>query len=454
MPEKPNAPDRLELAKQILAHSRRLLTRDIPALLPAVYQMDEEPVDIPGPLSSNGYTIFFCPDRVLADFRMRKDEVARQLLHLVCHGLLGHFSQREGQTEAVFDPAADAKVYQWMRLLGQAAGRSYVPARRTLTAEGRALAQAAGKQSLQALYLHHVSTPELAREAAAAADCLALDDHGVWRRPSRASQMAAGEAGNGGDALSKLWQNLRRQAAQAMAGSPRWGNAAGTLTGNYEPAEENNISYRDFLTRFANLRERQQMDPDSFDRTWYHLGLTLYGDMPLVEYDELREEPVADDLVIALDTSGSCAGDTMRAFLRETLNLLRDITRGSSRFTVHLIQCDAEIQKECTLTTPEEVDGLLENFQPSGFGGTDFRPVFRRVEELRAGGTLPRVRGLIYLTDGFGDYPDTPPDYPVALLFPPEELPFEEARKDIVPAWVTSLQLTEHDLLISKGDAT
>ena len=42
----------------------------------------------------------------------------------------------------------------------------------------------------------------------------------------------------------------------------------------------------------------------------------------------------------------------------------------------------------------------------------------------------------------------------MALLFPPEELPFEEARKDIVPTWVTSLQLTEHDLLISKGDAT
>ena len=47
-----------------------------------------------------------------------------------------------------------------------------------------------------------------------------------------------------------------------------------------------------------------------------------------------------------------------------------------------------------------------------GGGGTDFRPVFRYVDEHPE--LDPAL--LIYFTDGFGDCPERPPAYPVMWL--------------------------------------
>ena len=46
--------------------------------------------------------------------------------------------------------------------------------------------------------------------------------------------------------------------------------------------------------------------------------------------------------------------------------------------------------------------------EPKGFGGTDFRPVFKWVEEE---GITPSC--LVYLTDMAGTFPTHGPDYPV-----------------------------------------
>ena len=48
----------------------------------------------------------------------------------------------------------------------------------------------------------------------------------------------------------------------------------------------------------------------------------------------------------------------------------------------------------------------------TGGGGTDFRPVFRYVDEHPE--LEPNL--LIYFTDGYGDYPDRAPAYPVMWL--------------------------------------
>ena len=100
--------------------------------------------------------------------------------------------------------------------------------------------------------------------------------------------------------------------------------------------------------RSAALRERQETDPNSISSIWYHVGLSLTGDAPFVEPEELREDAPALDLAVALDTSGSCCGDVMRGFLEELLAILRDA--GGPRVELTLIQCDAEIQHIQTLT--------------------------------------------------------------------------------------------------------
>jgi len=68
--------------------------------------------------------------------------------------------------------------------------------------------------------------------------------------------------------------------------------------------------------------------------------------------------------------------------------------------------------------------------------------VFERVEELRQDGTLPRVRGLIYLSDGYGSFPEEQPDYPVAFLLEDDEDGWSDPS---IPEWVEALKICGED---------
>ena len=52
------------------------------------------------------------------------------------------------------------------------------------------------------------------------------------------------------------------------------------------------------------------VDPDSFDYNFYSYGLSLYGNMPLIEPQEWKEVQKVEEFVIVIDTSMSCSGGT------------------------------------------------------------------------------------------------------------------------------------------------
>jgi predicted metal-dependent peptidase len=63
-----------------------------------------------------------------------------------------------------------------------------------------------------------------------------------------------------------------------------------------------------------------------------------------------------------------------------------------------------------------------------GRGGTRFEPVFDWIKEKSRQGVFP-FDTLIYLTDGFGSFPDKTPNYPVLWIMTPQartEIPFGE----------------------------
>ena len=110
--------------------------------------------------------------------------------------------------------------------------------------------------------------------------------------------------------------------------------------------------------------------------------------------------------VVAIDTSGSTQGD-LQTFFSELVSLLG--TFGSYELTV--IQCDAEVGRVETFDDAVPIDPHRE-WEMTGGGGTDFRPVFRYIDEHPE--LDPNL--LIYFTDGCGDYPDRAPAYPVMWL--------------------------------------
>ena len=84
-----------------------------------------------------------------------------------------------------------------------------------------------------------------------------------------------------------------------------------------------------------------------------------------------------------------------------------------------------------------------------GGGGTDFRPVFEYVGQLRENGELTNMKGLIYFTDGQGIYPKRSPGYDTAFVFMREA----DADEVKVPMWALKLVVEPEDFTEVKKDA-
>ena len=197
--------------------------------------------------------------------------------------------------------------------------------------------------------------------------------------------------------------------------------------------------YREYLRRFAVVREESRIDPDSFDYGYYSYGLSLYGNLPLIEENEFRESRKVEELVIAIDTSASCRAGLVQEFLAETAAVLSRQESYFREVRIHLLECDDRIRADTLFTSPEDLKRAAGEWTVHGGGGTDFRPVFAYVENLQAKGELRDLRGLLYFTDGFGLYPEKATPYETAFVFRADQ---DYLDRD-VPGWAMKLYLSD-----------
>jgi predicted metal-dependent peptidase len=190
-------------------------------------------------------------------------------------------------------------------------------------------------------------------------------------------------------------------------------------------------------------REVTKESLDEFDYIYYTLGLSNYGNLPLIEPLEYSLAKVMETFVIAIDTSGSTFSSVVSVFLEETFQILKQADLGYRRVQIYLIQCDAAIAEEKVFTTFSEVEVYLKIFELKGGGGTDFRPVFNRISTLMEEGKLQNLKGLIYLTDGMGTYPEQRTPYETAFVF------YEGAQyNDLeVPPWASKVIIQKGEIL-------
>ena len=199
----------------------------------------------------------------------------------------------------------------------------------------------------------------------------------------------------------------------------------------------NRRSYKEFLDRFKELREEGGIDLDSFDYGMYAFGLDTYGDMPLIEENEFREVKKVEELVIAIDTSASCQDEMVQQFLNETGSMLLSSENFFQKIKITVIQCDDQVQKVDTITSTKDMKKYSGGIHVEGGYGTDFRPVFEKVEELRRSGFFENLKGLIYFTDGYGTFPQKPTDYDTAFVFI-EDSDYDDEK---VPDWALKLYM-------------
>lgn len=172
-----------------------------------------------------------------------------------------------------------------------------------------------------------------------------------------------------------------------------WAKIHGALSDGFRRAYSElttpEIDWRKFLATVAG----RLTDIDEFRFDAPNLRHPLARDV--VQAGLRSEKP--DGIFIALDTSGSVDKDMLTQFLSECAGILRYL----DDVNVMTVDCkEAPIQR----VRPRS----LRELKITGGGGTDFRPVFTRLQNDRLKPDL-----LVYFTDGFGEFPATPPNYPV-----------------------------------------
>lgn len=216
------------------------------------------------------------------------------------------------------------------------------------------------------------------------------------------------------------------------------GNQLVEFIADLQGAVRNPADYVSFLQSFGTLGEVMRLSDDEFDYNFYTYGLKLYGDMPLIEPLEYKEEQRIREFVIVIDTSESVQGQAVHAFVQATFNVLKSTEAFFDRVRLRVIQSDNRVLSDDVIDDPRDLRMWSNGIRVLGGGGTDFRPAFEYVDTLISDGSLGSIDGLLYFTDGMGTYPIQAPSYRTAFVFYDEDLIGNE-----VPAWALRVILDE-----------
>lgn len=425
-----NNNERNKLAKDIIIHCRQSIQKKFPFFSIALYSLTLEVDEEIKALATDGYYLYYNPVYIINQYKDNKKTLYISILHTLLHCLLRHFSKKQYTYHQLFDASMDIAVFLMMHELGIVTHKS----KHKLLSKIPLLEKIIKNTNNHgvAIYNEALSNEELEISILENSQLIELDNHIYWTKPKRKG-IGAG--------LSARWNNLYSQIGFQLQVGRQQGFNAGNFAQLFlsEDSEESKMSYTDILKRLSTFEEIFKVDIDTFDLMWYTTGLEMYEDMPIIEYVETKEDYVVNEFVLAIDTSGSCSGDVMQNFLSQTIKIFKDMEIGNRRINVKILQCDTEIVDEKDITTQDDIENYTNNFEAFGFGGTSFVPVFNRINDLQGEGKLSNLKGLIYLSDGMGDFPSERPSYETIFVMSEDEYGYFDNQ--YVPEWVTVCEL-------------
>ncbi len=438
------------LAVQIMDYVRDQLIVALPFFHRAILKMPVEFYEIrddgagnqlPAGMGTDGVSAFVHQDRALELFRQEKERLPRIYLHMLLHCIYSHPFSYEQMRKEYWDFAADAAVeHTILEMRRQEFALQEDELRRRKI---EALKQRAGSMTAESVYHYLYTHPEEAEELLRDSSLFCQDIHQFWIPDSTAVHRRKYEKNPhpGINKISQDWKKLGQSVKlDIQVFEKNQGLAPGSLSENLQEVVRDRYNYEEFLRKFAVTNEEIHINHEEFDYIYYTYGMERYGNMPLIEPLEYRETKKVHDFVIAIDTSGSCQGSTVRNFLSRTYSILKSTRSFFHEVNIHVIQCDAKVQSDVKLTSDEEFEAYMKEIRISGFGGTDFRPVFQHVDQMIREGEFTDLRGLIYFTDGMGTFPERMPSYQTAFVFVSD---WNKIPK--IPAWAIKLVLRDED---------
>lgn len=431
-----------ELALSTLKLARNTLLVNLRFLDMALSQFDFVLFD--GSIAVDGSHIYYDPSWVLRRYKSEKQVIVRDYLHMVFHCVFHHAFVSTPEDIDAWDLACDIAVENAINELNlPCLSASQQAGQYILTEHLRQNVKQLTAEKIYRYLRDRAFTPD---KIANMRKSFAADDHSVWYAPPLLSISSSGDASDeyiSSDDIKQTWSGIaqRMKTELEMFAEKRQGSEPGGLSQSLSAVTREKYDYADFLRRFAVLGEIMKVNDDEFDYIFYTYGMKLYGNMPLIEPLEYKEAKRIKDFAVAIDTSGSVSGELVQKFVQKTYNILKQQENFFTKLNLHIIQCDAEIQEDVKITSQDEFDKYIETMQIRGLGGTDFRPVFEYVEQLRQNKEFVNLKGLIYFTDGFGTFPEKMPDYDTAFIFVDDEY-----NNPQVPPWAIKLVLQTDEI--------
>lgn len=388
---------------------------------------------------TDGTSIYYNEKYVIESYEKGQIYLNRGYVHMMLHCLFGHLFHRNGRLIDYWNLACDIVVESIIDDWKKKAIHRPVTSQRTKIYQ--AMRQQVKVLTAESVYEVLLNTRMTEQEFTQLLAEFEVDDHSFWDEENKQPNQPPMQQ------RQKKWDDISQKILMELEQFSDEAGEEGELTKKTLKMENRQrYHYRDFLKKFSVIREETQIDMDSFDYSYYIYGLEHYGNIPFIEPLEWRETKKIHDFIIAIDTSMSCSGNLIQAFLEETYQILTEGNEYFSKVNIHILQCDDQIREDTLITDVTQMHQYAEEFEVKGYGGTDFRPVFEYVEKLKQEKKLNDLKGLLYFTDGRGTFPEKAPNYQTVFVFMQEE--YEEVK---VPYWAMKLQLSPYDLKLKEN---
>lgn len=378
--------------------------------------------------ATDGISMYYSSEYIIKIFKANPLFLSRSYLHTVIHCIYSHLWIRRGREQKLWSLACDIVTEYTIdnmnkpsinRAVGWLRQQTY----EMIKAECDNISAASVYEQLKSG--NDIDINSLIRE-------FYTDSHKYWPQEE--------ESRSSGQSAAKKWDKISRRTSIDMERRGDENNSGEQIMNSRLKAEKSRRSYREFLKKFAVLKEEMHCDEDEFDMNYYTYGLSLYGNMPLIEPLESREVKKIQDFVVVVDTSYSTSGELVKNFLKETFSILSQENSFFKKCRIRVIQCDDMVRMDEEITDIDKLNQMLEGFTIAGGGNTDFRPAFEYVDNLLECGEIKELKGLLYFTDGKGIYPVKRPPYDTVFLY------LQDYDRMAVPPWAMTLRLEPEEL--------
>lgn len=451
-----------ELAKEILSLSRHTLFIHLrfmeAAFVKIVPDQDLDTLT----MSTDGINLYYNSVHICRQFRLAKEIPVRDYLHVILHCVFRHIFVSKKIDTKVWDLACDIAVENLINKLHLKCTECERQIRQIWLL--KELEEKLPKLSAEWIYQFFMKENLSDEDIEQLRRNFMADDHSIWynkaisdqEHGNKAEDNAGGQGGEGeGDrerdekktalkpeVLEQEWKEIaQRIQVDLETFSDSYGEGAGEMQQQLRQINKETYDYADFLKRFSVLGENVEINDDEFDYIFYTYGMKLYDRMPLVEPLEYKEVKKIREFVIAIDTSESVSGEIVQKFVTKTWNILKQSENFFRKINIHILQCGARVEEDVRITSQEEFDEYIRHMVLKGFGGTDFRPVFTKIEELKRQHEFVNLKGMIYFTDGYGAFPHQAPSFDSAFVFLDQGYDLPQ-----VPPWVIKMLMTEDEI--------